>query len=366
MVDQRLEAAFAFAIVVATVLLAAGQLAAAPRKPVIVVVIASDDPAFRAREMNLATQLALALDGFTIDRFEPDRAQLETAAPPGVTSFSSMSLPQKLMFVGPFAGRAGAVAVIWMEDGGGGAAFLHVASQSTDRAFVRIVRAGGGPNTEEELAFAAQELLGQVYMLSTSPRHEAIDEVVEQVVDEARSLRLPSVGWGVLPFLTTGGGIYGHEGSSFEFGGGLALESIIGELFFARLSVAALAGPFMEPPDGVVSGWSIEPELRLGFVWQIADRFVFGFSVGAAPVYTTVQMSLGEGDHQASNWWNFHGSVGVEARVPLNDRVALVVTPSLAIFAVRKSFYRISDDSVVLRTPIIGWVVTAGVLIDLW
>jgi hypothetical protein len=372
LVDSRPGAALLFVIATAATLTALGADGSGGTptpgsgKPVLVVVITSDDPAFRKREENLATQLELALDGFAIERFGPDEASLRAASPIGQPSFASLSLPQKLAFVGPFAGRVGAVAVIWMEDGGGGAAFLHVASQSTDRAFVRIVRARGGPNTEEELALAAQELLGQVYMLSTSPHHPAVEEAVEQVVDEARSLQLPSVGWGVLPFLEAGGGIFGHEGSSFRAGGGIAVESIVGELFFARLSLAALAGPFMEPHDGVVSGWSLEPGLELGFVWGVTERLRVGLALGAAPAYLTAQLTLGTGDHQASNWWNFHGSVGLDLRIQVGDRVAVVVDPSLGFWAVRKSFYRISDDSVVFRTPFVDWAVTAGVLIDVW
>ena len=96
----------------------------------------------------------------------------------------------------------------------------------------------------------------------------------------------------------------------------------------------------------------------------MTDRF--GFAVGAAPAYLVAQMSLGAGDHQASNWWNFHGSVGAILRFALSDRVALVAEPSLGFWAVRKSFYRVSDDSVVLRTPLLDWAVTVGVLIDVW
>lgn len=370
-----------FVIATAVALMAPGHLASAPlprtadsgsasrtelHKPVLVVVITSDDPVFRAREQRLATQLELALDDFAIERFSPDRASLEAAIPVGEPSFASLSLPKKLTLVQPFASRVGAVAVIWMEDGGDGAAFLHVASQSTDRAFVRIVRARGGPNMEEELAFAAQELLGQLYMLSTPQEQKAIEEAVDRVMDDARSLRLPSVHWGVLPFLETRGGIYGHEGSSFRFGGGIAVESIVGELFFARLSMAALAGPSMELRDGVFSGWSIEPGLKLGLSWKVTDRIRLGFAVGAAPVYLTAYMSLGEGDHQGSVWWNFHGTAGADLRFDIGDRVALVVDPSLGFWTIRKSFYRVSDDSVILRTPFVDWNISAGVLISLW
>ncbi len=373
-------AVLVFVIAMAAALMAPEHLASAPRpgtadssgaspkerhKPVLVIVIVSDDPVFRAREQQLATQLELTLDEFAIERFRPDKAYLEAATPLGDPSFSSLSLPKKLKLVQPFVSRVGAVAVIWMEDGGDGAAFLHVASQSTDRAFVRIIRARGGPNVEEELAFAAQELLGQVYMLS-NPEHRPIEEAVERVMNEARTLRPPSVNWGVLPFLETGGGVYGHEGSSFRLGGGIAAESIVGELFFARLSVAVLAGPFMEPRDGVVSGWSIEPGLKLGLSWEVTDRIRIGFFVGAAPVYLAANMSLGTGDHQASNWWNFHGTAGADLRFSLGDRIAVVVDPSLGFWAVRKSFYRVSDDSAVLRTPFIGWNISAGVLVSIW
>jgi len=330
-----------------------------------VVLIASDDPAFRAREQQLATQLELALDEFAIERFSPDLSRLETPAPAGESPFASLSLPKKLGLVGPFASKVGAVAVIWMEDGGDGAAFLHVASQSTDRAFVRIVRAGGGPNVEEELAFAAQELLGQVYMLS-NPKEKPLEEAVERVIGEARSLRPPSVDWGVLPFLETGGGVYGYEGSSFRFGGGLAAESLVGELFFARLSVAVLAGPLLEPPDGVISVWSIEPGIELGLSWEVTDRIRFGFVVGAAPVHSSAHMSLGSGDHHAADWWNFHGTVGADLRFSLGDRIALVLDPSVGFWAVRKSVYRVSDGSVVLRTPFVGWNISAGVLVSIW
>jgi hypothetical protein len=364
-VERRSAAALVLVVATAAALVAPARAASAPGEPVLVVMIASSDPAFRAREEQLATQLALALDDFAIERLTPEEARRGAGGQAGV-AFASLSLPQKLALVGPFANKVGAVAVIWMEDGGNGAAFLHVASQRADRAFVRIVRARGGPNTEEELALAAQELIGQLYMLSTTPMDKPVAAAVERVMDEARSLHPPSVDWGALPFLAVGGGIYGHQGSSLGFGGGLAAESMIGELFFARLSVAALAGPFMKPHDGAVSGWSIEPGLVLGLSWKVSGQARLGIALGAAPVYSVAHLSLGSGDHRASDWWNFHGTVGADLRFSLGERIALVLSPSVGFWAMRRTFYRLSDDSVVLRTPFVGWSVSAGVLILIW
>jgi len=331
--------------------------------PVLVVVMMSNNPVFRTKEKQLATQLELAMDDFTVKRFIPETPHSKTPAPSDKPLFAMLSLSEKLRRIHPFASKVDAAAVIWLEDGGDGAAFLYVASQSTDRAFVRIVRGKGGPHMEEALACAARELLGQVYMLSKPPGQTPIEETVELIMNKARSLRQPNSKWGVLPFFKIGGGVYGHKGSTFKIGGGVATEFIFGKLFFLRLLAAASAGPFMAPRDGVVSGWSIEPGLNLGFSWDVQKRLKLGFFAGAASVYSAAYMSLGNGSHQAYNWWNFHGSCGADLRLSLNDRVSFVIDPTLELWTAQKSFYRVSDNSVVIKTPLIGWHVLVGLLI---
>ncbi|MCP4677365.1 MAG: hypothetical protein GY854_17995 [Deltaproteobacteria bacterium] len=325
--------------------------------PVLVVLTVANEGTGVERERLFITKLRLALDGMVIEQVDP-----------GSDDFVSLTLSEKLAQIRPFTEKYGAIATTWIEDSGLNVILLHMVSLGTGRAFVRIVEAKRGPYSEAELALAAEELLGQVYLLNPTHNQKPLERAVAHVIEEATSRkterRTVRVGraWSVLPQFESFGGLYGHEQVWLRFGGGLALELLIAELFTVRASVAALAGPFTKTSDGVILGWGMDTGLCLGLSRR-AKWLRVGFLVGAYGVRSAVSMALGEGDHFAYDWWDFHGTVGIDLRIVFSETVSLVINPNLGFWAQQKRFFRISDDSTVMATPYIDWNTSLGLQI---
>lgn len=363
-------------------------LAQSEGKPCLVVLRIANDPPWKSREQRLATQLALAFDGFSIEQVAPKEPD-----------FQSLVLSKKLASIRSVSEGQRAVAITWIEPDESNGILLHMVSLGTGRAFIRIVEAKSGPHAEAELALAAQELLGQVYMLSPVEKEPPVANVVEQVVDKVVSLRAEGASkpspaeekekaarpveqvrgktsslkskapelrlqWSVLSFLDVNGGLVGHEGTWYRFGGGLGLESLIGRLFFVRLSLAGQAGPFMEPDDGVVSGGAMRPGIDIGLSWPLS-KVNIGLFLGAAVLWSSVSVSFGQGDHFEYDLWDFRGSAGIDLRVALTDKISFVINPHVGVWTHQNDFYRLSDGTIIIATPRWDWNVAIGILFGL-
>ncbi len=324
-------------------------------KPVLVVFLVAEDADDRTREQRFVTQLRLAFDDFDI---KPVELSIE--------KYTSLPLYRKLTLVREHSDQLNAVATTWLENAGAETVMLHMAALSTGCAFVRIVEAHNSPTAEEELAFAVQELIGQVYMLSPPHGNPPVERAVEAVLEEAVSLREPhaDLGWAVMPFLRVSGGIWGHKGQWFRFGGGISLEARVAEHFHLRASLAGLAGPFHEPHDGVVRGWGLMPGFHFGFDWP-AGFLRIGPVVGASLVRSIFFTTMGTGDSQTYSWWDFRGSLGIDLSWSLKKVVSIVATPSVGVWTNQRTFVRISDDSNIISSPLVDWSCTLGLSISI-
>lgn len=320
-------------------------------EPVVIVLMLDGDAVAQAREQRFLSEIRLALDGFVVE-----------AVDTGLEGFTELVLKDKLSHLRQLSAQHGAVAITWIEDAGPDVTMLHMVALSTGRAFVRIVEADKGPGAEAELALAAQELLGQVHLLSPPGEDEAIDQAVELVRQRAASVRAAGapVSLGIMPLLEVEGRMRSQDGPWLRFGGGLALELWILSHLYARAAVIILAGPIVEPHDGTITGWGLEPGLNLGYDWRIGE-FAFGPFVGISVTKTTVSMTLGTGDHQSFDWWDVRGSLGFDLRWAASESLSLVLAPCLAVSTKQKNFRRVSDDSIVIRTPFLRWAVAMGV-----
>jgi hypothetical protein len=315
------------------------------------VLLVARDGADEAREARFIDELKLTLDGFDIKLVDP-----------GPADFTALSLKDELGVVQSLTEPLSAAATIWIESASPDVTMLHVVALSTGRAFIRIVEAKQGPGAERELAIAADELLGQVYMLSPPPAAAPVEGVVEKVVEKAAALRerKSAVELDLATFFTTSGGLYRREGSWFRLGGGAALELWPAGGLLVRAGFSVVAGPFFDPDDGTVSGYGLHPELGGGYLWTLG-RLRLGPVASAAAMRSTVTLSLGRGTAHTATWWSFHGALGVQARLALGPAVAVFLEPSVGVWSNPRRFERVSDGSVALRSPLVDWGATLGV-----
>ncbi len=350
---------YLFLLVINTLLACPQSIIAAEKgaqddsRPVLIVLMLGEDEGSRRRDQRFVTELKLALDGFNIKRIER-----------GVDDFPSLLLSERLEHIRPFVEEFDAVATTWIEDTGDKAILLNMVALSTGRALVRIVETQGGPGAETALALVAQELLGEAYLFSVKQEKEAIERVVKQVKTEVIEGYVEDEGLrvGVVPVFKAGGGVYGHKGPSMMVGGGVGVEIWPNENLFLRLGIVYSALPRKRPEDGIVTGWGLAPSLSIGYDWALS-RLLIGPVFGVAATYSLYDMYLGGGDNETFSWWNFHGSIGLDARLAITKRFLILLSPGLGLYPLRKFYTRVSNSSVILQTPFIDWNITIGVLI---
>ncbi len=322
-------------------------------RPVLIVLMLGEDEASHQRNQRFVTELKLALDGFTIKRIET-----------GVDDFPSLLLPERIEHIRPFVEEFDAVATTWIEDTADKAVLLNLVALSTGRALVRIVETESGPGAETALALAAQELLGEAYLFSPRHEEEAVERVVTQVKHEVIEARTQDEGLrvGGVPFFQSRSGLYGHKGPSLMLSGGIGAELWPTENLFFRLCIEFSALPRERPADGIVTGWGFAPSFSAGYDWALT-RILIGPVIGVAATYSLFDMYLGGGDNQTFTWWNFRGTVGLDARIVIAERFHILLSPGIGFFPLRKNYTRLSNNDVILRTPFIDWNLIAGVSI---
>jgi len=233
---------------------------------------------------------------------------------------------------------------------------------STGRAFIRIVEVPNSATAERELAVAAAELIGQVYLLAPAPAGSPVEAEVADIVQKAEVLREQptSVELAAVALVRGEGAVYGQAGGWARVGGGLALEVVPVAHLLLRAGFTAVGGPFEDPREGTVSGYGLAPELDVAWLWRI--RFVsIGPLIGASAIRSALSVALGDGTVHAYSWWSFRGAVGLELRFALSRLLSLSISPTLGVWSRSQKFLRVSDDSVALVTPWLDWSAAVGI-----
>jgi hypothetical protein len=324
--------------------------AQAQKRPVLLLVSTASDAASAGREIRFLDELALAIDGVSVERVQ--------AGDPG---FAVLPLADQIALIRPLAGQRAALAATWIRATAPDRVLLHVVALSEGRAVVRVVEAGPGAVAESQLALATRELLREAHLLdqaAPAPQPPSCPAPASAAVCPlpAESKR-PE--WGAVSLLVADGGIAGQTGPSFQLGMGLGLEWQPEERLFARLSLAGKAGPRAELRDGIVTAWSVEPGLAVGYGWLLGAVAIGPF-VGLAAPWTAADMVFEQGDTHGYSWWDFRGTVGLDARLPVSRIAAIVIEGAASVLANHQTFERRSDGSTILATPYAGWSASAG------
>jgi len=313
--------------------------------PVLIVLMVGNDDESRRRNERFVLELKLALDGFYIKRIQT-----------GFEDFLSLPMNERLMRIRPFVDEFDAVAATWIEESGSDSILLNLVALSTGRALVRIVAARSGPETETELALAAQELLGEAYLFSPGHEEEAVNRVVtrvkEVVVKKQRGYAGPRLG--LMPLLNIKSGLWGQMGPSFMAGSGIGMEIWPHDDVYLQARFEYMAGPRERPSDGIVTGFRLAPSISAGYSWKISS-FRLGPFVSVDAVYSLADMSLGTGNIHTFDWWNFRGSAGIDLRWRAFPAFTIALDPGVGFYALRRKFTRLSDGSVIFMTPRIDW-----------
>jgi hypothetical protein len=325
---------------------------AAPTERVLLLVDAAADPDAIRREERLAEELALALDGFAVQRIDLGG------------DFGFQPLADQLARVGPPASERGAAAAVWIRDAGSGRTMLHVAVLAAGQTSVRVVAFDSGASTEAELALAAREMLREARVIDL-PEPAAAPVPPPAAAAAPCPPVAPPAGrpeWGLATLATAGGGVALYDGPSVRGGAALGVEWQPLDRLFARLAFAGAIGPRAELRDGVVTGWALELALAVGYGWRLGP-IALGPFAAIAGSRSAVDVALGAGERRSYSWWGFFGALGLDLRVPLGRRAALVAEGAVGGSPSQTALERRSDGGAILSTPYIGWSAAVGAVV---
>ncbi|MBW2278691.1 MAG: hypothetical protein JRF63_14465 [Deltaproteobacteria bacterium] len=223
-----------------------------------------------AEEKRLRAELELALDGFDILVVDPGRAD-----------FPELQQDQQIDVIREATSNAADTSpVVWLECDIQQQPVVRLLVTDGGMPFVRVLSG----DSFEEIALIVRELIGAA--LPPPPEPEPVDgdvPVSEPPPDEPPAPKEPpSATIGILSAVELGGGLVGHEGDSFLWGAGIAVDVRLAIGFFGRVALLGKIGPRSEEGEFLILGQRIEPRVELGYLWEVG-RFAVGPVVGLSP-----------------------------------------------------------------------------------
>jgi hypothetical protein len=301
----------------------------APLASPLLVLLAADDPSAVATERQLVAELQLALDGISIEQIAIER-----------DDFLTITLPEQLEVVQPLIQRFLAKAAVWVTSGGTSGHLIQFVVSESGSATVRTVEAG----SPEELALAIRELMDSTYLFE---------------LDNKKKEPEPPPRFSLGTQVGLNGGMAGHEGASLY--GGLGIEArfrFTGGLY-GGLVIAGKLGPREVEEDGILLGWRVEPGVFFTYTFRIG-RFGAGPFMHLSALGSSINMVLGEGDHDTYHWWAFRGALGLELFMEISTKMSLVLDWTVGGISTNGRFKRRSTNTTVVITPRIDYCFTLG------
>ncbi len=311
-------------------------------------------PELSGREAHLVSELELALDGFDVITVDP-----------GLSNFRELSETDQVKVIRASTRNAADTSpVIWLE------------CDIWEKTVVRFLKAGMGSTQDgvftirtleggsvEEVVLALREIVSDSFQISSTG--ETAQEAEPQTETEEGPIKTeqPGIRVGILTVFEIGGGLVGHVGSSFLWGGGIAVDLRIPAGFFGRLAFVAKMGPRAEDRELLMIGYRIEPRAEVGYLWTMGF-FEVGPVVTLAPMWNSVDFAITEGYHQYHDWWSVRYAGGVDSRFKLTDRLSIVLDLTLG-FMPSKRFYRRLSKSTLLKTPTMDLAAALGLIVEI-
>ena len=306
-------------------------------------------PELSGREKHLVSELELALDGFDI-----------ITVYPGLSNFRELSETEQVKVIRASTRNAADTSpVIWLECDIWEKTVVRMGSTQDGVFTIRNLEGG----SVEEVALAVREIVSDSFQISSPEETAQEAEPQTETEEEPIETEQPGFRVGILTAFEIGGGLVGHEGSSFLWGGGIAVDLRIPQGFFGRLAFVAKMGPRVEDRELLMVGYRIEPRVEVGYLWTVGF-FEVGPLVTLAPMWNSVDFAITDGYHQYYDWWSLRFAGGFDSRFKLTDRLSIVLDLTLG-FMPSKRFYRRLSKSTLLKTPTMDLAATLGLIVEI-
>jgi hypothetical protein len=166
---------------------------------------------------------------------------------------------------------------------------------------------------------------------------------------------------GIEGLATSISGLTETTGPANWLGGGLALSIMPTDSVLLELTVAALGGPLPDEHTTSITGWSLDSELRTGYLWKLKS-LMLGPVVGIALPWSTIKIDETGHFPKKTSWWSFRICAGLAARIWTGGAIALDMGATLGVYTSREIFVREIDDATVYETPSLVFGARIGIL----
>ncbi len=306
-------------------------------KPLVLLISVADDPSRRAIENDLTTELALALDRFTVGSITEHGPR-----------FTALSSADQLERIERDLTAHEATAALWLQQKSTDSIGLHLVVIGEGRAVLRIVEIGHGPDAAVELAVAARELLDQAIVSE------------DQIADSGPPMNLVLQGTGLLR-----GGVAGHRGPSLLWGAQLAVQFDRWDQLFVRGALGVTSGPLDQTGKAEVEALGIHPGVIVGYRWR-CRMLSFGPLLGAGPSWLRVYFppEANETPRRHTSW-RLRLDGGAHLGLTVTQSIDLLLAGTLSVYTNRERYVTILDRQELMVTPFLEWGVQLGLALHL-
>ncbi|MCP4602647.1 MAG: hypothetical protein GY847_19385 [Proteobacteria bacterium] len=346
----------------------------------IVLLTVSDADSSREVERYFATELKLSLDDLDVSQTEPLSGD-----------FVALSEEKQYEIARQAQDEHSAKAVIWLGINDGAINTLSLFVTIPNGALTRTV-AFEDITATAELALTTRALLEQAFAFgseqindqttdSTHPQDSSatasdqdgwkrVPEPEQPPENEPSENKenlgdKPSLRLALEPFARLSTGLAGGIGPSTWIGGGGSFSMIVASNVLFEISFTALAGPMLGPMSSYetnsITGFSLDPELRVGYLWR--PRVVlFGPMIGIAAPWSKIEIDEQNYVRHTYSWWTFRSALGFVLRLPVGRLTVVDMGASIGVNTSRGSFVRSEDQEEVFKTPLMVFCARIGLL----
>lgn len=303
-------------------------------KPGLLVLYSTEGETLAATEPKLVTEIALAVDQYTIIPVLTDR------------SFVDWSYDRQQKMLRELARTHHASYSLWVTHPPSGSTVLFLCTLLPRRTFLRTVEVQSDADVEKDIAVAARELLEEIGFsisppaeASSSPTEESIEKPTENLTVEPRRSFFE------IMFLARGTfGVTGQVGPVITPGTGIGFKWCPPPRLYLKTAIALDFGPYKRSSEETISGIAVAPEIGLGYLKQWG-LFSLGPLLEFQESWTRLKMSAPAGGTQTYSWWQFRIGLGVDARLSIRQKSAIMLNASLGLSPVQQTIRRDSDAS---------------------
>lgn len=345
---------YVFAVLCFFVVFLGGRFVSANDSGALLVLGVAGEGSGAARVRRFTEELSLTLEQMPV----------RLVIPPGSRDFFTLSSTEQIKIVRMLSAQKNAPAVVWISESGDGVLLLHMVAIRTGRAMIRLLKSSDNAGFEKDLALAAAELLGTLYLFNTPPK--GANNVVAKAINNVRKKTSPPVRQDKTFAFSAAGrveaGALGGAGPRWFGGGAISLEASIADGLFMRLNTDVGAGPIDVPSyDADLKTLSVAPGLGVLYLWE-RGRWLLGPALDFQLCWTQASVKIRGETKQAVQTLQVRATTSLEARRQVFSNMSILIGAGAVVTPQQDSYRLKHTHETIFATWNLGLSIKLGLI----